>query len=285
MGGLGNQLFQITTVIAYAIKYNVQFIFTYDDVLHIGRDRNTYWNHFLKGLETFTTKNSNITNDTINTRFLQYKEQTFHHIPIPFLGNVDVKLYGYYQSYLYFYDYYEEIIKMIDLRQQQKDIITKYEYYFIPDKLQISMHFRLGDYKTKPDYHQILPYSYYFQALSQIRSSTKDKFMRVLFFCENEDNEDVYRTIQKLEEQFPYSFEFVKIDDKISDWEQLLIMSNCDYNIIANSTFSWWGAMFNKKHNVPNFVYYPSIWFGKALDSYNTNDLFLPTWKKIELEI
>ena len=55
----------------------------------------------------------------------------------------------------------------------------------------------------------------------------------------------------------------MKVDDNIPDWKQMLIMANCDANIIANSTFSWWGAYFNK--NPKKIVCYPNVWFGQSI--------------------
>ena len=55
-------------------------------------------------------------------------------------------------------------------------------------------------------------------------------------------------------------------------------MSLCEHNIIANSTFSWWGAYFNT--NVNKIVCYPSLWFGKNCNN-NVKDLFPEKWIKI----
>ena len=54
MGGLGNQLFQICTTIAYGIETNRKIVFPYSENLRIGITRPTYWNNFLSGLKTFT---------------------------------------------------------------------------------------------------------------------------------------------------------------------------------------------------------------------------------------
>ena len=65
----------------------------------------------------------------------------------------------------------------------------------------------------------------------------------------------------------------------MSDWEEMLAMSLCNHNIIANSTFSWWGAYFNS--NEDKIVCYPSVWFGPELKNNNTVDLFPEEWKCI----
>ena len=58
------------------------------------------------------------------------------------------------------------------------------------------------------------------------------------------------------------------------------LMSNCDHNIIANSSFSWWGAYFNQ--NKGKIVCYPSIWFGPVLkDKHFIRDLCPEEWVKI----
>ena len=64
--------------------------------------------------------------------------------------------------------------------------------------------------------------------------------------------------VSVLKEEFP-DFSFVKVSNTITDWEQLLIMSCCEHNIIANSTFSWWGAYLNQ--NQDKIVCYPNKWF------------------------
>jgi hypothetical protein len=73
-----------------------------------------------------------------------------------------------------------------------------------------------------------------------------------------------------------YNITIVMCNYEIPDYEQLLLMLLISHNIIANSTFSWWGAYFNT--NVNKIVCYPSIWNGS---NNNVEDLFLKDWIKI----
>jgi hypothetical protein len=96
---------------------------------------------------------------------------------------------------------------------------------------------------------------------------------------QKEDEEDVQIIIDKLKTKFP-ECRVVKIDHRIVDWEQMLMMSLCRHNIIANSSFSWWGAYFNLRED--KIVCYPDVWFGpKLADINDTRDLFPETWSKI----
>jgi hypothetical protein len=83
--------------------------------------------------------------------------------------------------------------------------------------------------------------------------------------------------ISKLSGKYP-QVSFIKVDDAIPDWKQLLIMSCCHDNIIANSTFSWWGAYFNETPE--KIVCYPDRWFGPKLNN-DVRDLFIDSWTKI----
>ena len=72
---------------------------------------------------------------------------------------------------------------------------------------------------------------------------------------------------------------FMKVPGELDDWEQMLLMSLCKHHIIANSTFSWWGAYFSRGGGM---VYYPNKWFGSALGEKKMKDLFLEKlWKKV----
>jgi hypothetical protein len=68
----------------------------------------------------------------------------------------------------------------------------------------------------------------------------------------------------------------------MDDYEQMLLMSSCRHNVIANSTFSWWGSYLG--NTTKKIVCYPSLWFGVKLKQKDTKDLFPPEWTKITVE-
>ena len=85
------------------------------------------------------------------------------------------------------------------------------------------------------------------------------------------------RFMEPLRHEFP-ELTFIVIDHNIPDWKQMLTMAICKYNVIANSTFSWWGAYFNS--NEDKIVCYPDPWFGPSAN-HNVDDLFPDTWTRI----
>ena len=273
IGGLGNQLFCIFATICYAIKQNQKFTFLNKKEIYYGTDRdNMYFNNFLLELEPFTTGNINepnmeIIHDTHNFEYFDFPS---------FPKEKNVLLNGYFQTDKYFKEYYKPICKMINLNS--KRLHTKYKYKYEYQNL-ISMHFRLGDYKNLPQYHCILSSTYYKNALKYvIDNSTGGDILDVLYFCEKEDEETVSNIVSEIQAQFPKII-FIKIDYSIKDWEQLLIMSLCKHNIIANSTFSWWAAYFNDNEN--KIVCYPDKWYGPMLSYINQNDFYPNSWIKI----
>ena len=66
-------------------------------------------------------------------------------------------------------------------------------------------------------------------------------------------------------------------DGKLEDFEELILMSHCQHNIIANSSFSWWGAWLNNNPN--KIVMAPKQWF--ITKKMNTIDLIPDSWIKI----
>lgn len=283
MGGLGNQLFQIFATIAYAIQHNHGFIFPYSHELRANTTRYTYWETFLASLKPFTTANpdTSITNADLDRMHMIHMLQ-HEHIEIPPCDrNHAFRVHGYFQSYKYFEKEKDIIYNMIGLANWVKLIRNENARLFRNDNYKISMHFRLGDYKHIQYCHNILPFYYYKNALSVITQPlSNDKKITVFVFREKEDNETVENMVNQLREIWP-SLEFVTMDDSIEDWKQMLLMSCCDSNIIANSSFSWWGAYIN--NNPDKVVCYPSRWFGPTLQHNYIGDMFPSKWQKIDV--
>jgi hypothetical protein len=121
-----------------------------------------------------------------------------------------------------------------------------------------------------------MTYEYYRDALTYIQNQDNST-INVLYFCEEEDIDDVLVTIDKLKGHFP-DFIFERAPNSLCDWQQLLLMSCCKNNIIANSSFSWWAAWFNT--NMNKCVCYPKVWFGPNVQ-HDTRDLCPPEWTAI----
>jgi hypothetical protein len=157
-------------------------------------------------------------------------------------------------------------------------------YVILADDLEktISLHFRIGDYKLIPNMFPVLPYEYYEKSIlllsEQMKNNSSVCFIKVLYFFEDKDLEDVNFIINKLKVKFS-NLEFIKVDFLLDDWEELLLMSCCKYNIIANSSFSWWAAYLNE--NKDKIICYPEKWFGINKSSNDTKDLFLREWNNI----
>ena len=128
-------------------------------------------------------------------------------------------------------------------------------------------------------HHPIMPIKYYASALNHIKNNLKPLTRgTILYFCEDVDLFYVESAIITLKQMSP-EWTFKRCPGEITDWQQMLLMSLCDHHIIANSTFSWWGAYFN--NNEDKIVCYPEKWFGEALQQNNTCDLCPPEWTRI----
>lgn len=259
--GLCNQLFMIFTGISYAIDNNIDFC------IYIKNISCNYFNNFLLNL------NNKVVNN-INFDYLNYNEKDYHYNIIPVNKNINIE--GFFQSYKYFEKNYNTIINIIDIPNKKKELYNKYKYLF--NKNNIAIHFRIGDYYGLQYYHPILKFDYYINSLKFIEEKINNKDFNIYIFYQKCDIILIDIYINKLN-NLGYK-NCYKINEDIEDYDQLLLMSLCNHFIIANSTFSWFGAYMSE--NINKIVCYPSIWFGEGHKNNNTKDLFPINWNKIE---
>lgn len=270
MGGLGNQLFQIFALINLSLEARIAFnlpVSKLDNVSPLDKNskRPTYWNNIFKLLQKFIVQFEkpyiNIY-EPDNGKYYNLCDLELH-------SNKNYKLIGYFQTEKYFIKNYDNIKRLIGIDKLRENIKDKYK-----DLLNeaVSLHFRIGDYIMKPECHPILPIEYYVKAINKIQEIENIK--KIVYFFERKDKALVHKNIEYLQNMFP-GIDFISSPTNLEDWQELLLMSCCKSNIIANSTFSWWAAYLNDNNN--KIICYPSIWFGKAINKL-TNDLFPNSW-------
>ena len=271
MGGLGNQLFQIFCLLNYSLKYKTAFRLPLSkrdllSPLDNKSPRPTYWENIFKNLSQFLVQ--------FEAPSILYQETSFLYTKIPELDfQHNYKLFGYFQSYKYFEENYDNILRLLDISNKIKMVKENNKRYF--DKRTISLHFRIGDYITRPDCHPILNEDYYIKAILYI--TERAKVEQILYFGEFGDQKLIEERITKLKQFFP-DIDFVWCNFNLPDWEQMLLMASCEHNILANSSFSWWGAYLNR--NLSKMVCYPTVWFGSSMKN-DLRDLFPEKWIKI----
>lgn len=176
-----------------------------------------------------------------------------------------VYLDGYFQSYKYFDSIRETLLKDFTL----KDGFSA-EAVLIKNQIEqagqsVAMHIRRGDYVVAyKDWHGSLDTRYYEAGLADI----KKKHPNVTLFIFSDDIEWAKQNLR-----FENPIVFVSRPG-LQAIEELQLMSLCTHQVIANSSFSWWGAWLNK--NPEKIVVAPKQWLAAA--DINTKDLLPLDW-------
>jgi len=173
----------------------------------------------------------------------------------------NVSLFGFFQSEKYFTNVREELLEDFTFRGNIKEECEKFiKEYDRP----IALHIRRTDY-SQYDHHPIQPISYYADALDHF-----DKDRQVFVF--SDDPMWCHDEALFSDDRF-----MISTNDHLVD---LCMMSLCSDFIIANSSFSWWGAWLSTNENKK--VIAPKKWFGPPLDKENdTSDLYCEGWTVI----
>ena len=273
-GGLGNQMFQFAAGYAAARRNNVKLS------LDLRRfNRKPLHNGFeLQNVFDIYSK-VNFLNKTLSSKFINIKEilnkidKTFHSFEEPHFQYTPkilsipkhTVLNGYWQSELYFKDYTQEI-KKIFIFSNQLDKKNSLIANDINQNNSISIHIRRGDYLLKENNNHYVDLSKYY--LKAIEESAK-LFNNPKYFIFTDDSLWVTKNLIL---NYPYTI--VDVNDGINSFFDMYLMSICKSNIIANSSFSWWGAWLNNKKD--KIVYAPKHWFNDR--SVYTSDLIPSSW-------
>ena len=181
-----------------------------------------------------------------------YTEPAFHYTEIPLkqtTGQI-VNLNGFYQSHKYFENNRDIILNLLT---PNIGFGIKWGY--------TAIHVRRGDYVNLQNCYQQLDVAYYNQAMRMINSRHYIVFSDDIGWCK----------------QNFVGGDFIFSEGR-SPVEDLALQLACENNIIANSSFSWWGAYLNI--NPLKKVIAPAAWFGPELP-HNTKDLLPESWVKI----
>jgi len=261
-GGLGNQMFQLAATYSHAKKNKDTAVFNLDNshTPNQGQNSSKYKN------KLFTFNNLSNVYDICNKPFVQ-EGHSFCEIPY----EPNQQLQGFFQSEKFFLDHKEEIKKIfIDgLRKGYEENWSKVindlkNLSNTVNKPIVSIHIRRGDYLRFRGVHDPCPIEYY-------KKSMECMYQKIGDFCPYFISDD----IEWCKKTFGNIGLFSKYNDEIDD---LILMVNCDHNIIANSSFSWWGAYLNSNPN--KIIIGPKDWFG-PVGPKDTEDIIPNSWLKI----
>lgn len=248
-GGLGNYLFQIVAAYTHSLDMNTECLFNEKKAHRIHRPISVYKDNILR--------NVNFTNNNISCSNTHYEHLLgFNYNELPKIN--DLHLDGYYQTEKYFNHRREDVLNLFKPREEDIKYITD-KYGDLSNAC--SIHIRHGDYVDKKDHHPVCSLDYYKKGVEIIGGSKFLIFSDDIEWCKlNFKGES-----------------FIFVENEL-DYIDLYLMSMCPNNIIANSTFSWWGAWLN--NSVNKIVIAPKQWFGSA-KRLNTDDVIPEEWIQI----
>lgn len=159
---------------------------------------------------------------------------------------------GYFQSEKYFSHTKNELTKQFSFKQS---ILDKSKELFNDAENYVSVHIRRTDYTNLQEYHPLISKEWYEEAMKYFGD---DKF---LFFSDD---------IEWCKNNFDISNMFSESNDKYVD---MCTMTRCKGHIIANSSFSWWGAYLGNGKTIA-----PKTWFGPNINHQNDGSIYCKNW-------
>ncbi len=198
------------------------------------------------------------------------KESRFPHFEPEILAlPPNVYLDGYWQSARYFQQIEEVLRKDLQLIKPLSPYSLNLRSQ-IMQKEAVSLHIRRADYISSSYILNLIGICeppYYHQAISEILQ----RVPKAHFFIFSDEP-----GWAKANLKLPEAHTLVEPPAPTKDYEDMILMSNCQHHIIANSTYSWWGAWLNPSKS--KVVIAPKKWFNSWPDHV---DLFLPNWIRL----
>lgn len=261
LGRLGNQMFQYAALrgIAHNRDYNFCLPIYQNEIDDgIGNKLRTELFSVFR-MESITALNIQLIDKDrpiVSEKGFEFDENLFNACPDW------VSLYGFFQSEKYFKNV-EDIIRA-DFKFKSEILDPCQEMIEGVDS-PISLHIRRTDYLSNNQNHNNLGLDYYEKALKEF-----DDNRQVIVFSDDPE---------WCKKQELFSSDRFLVSENESGYVDMCLMSLCKDHIIANSTFSWWGAWLceNKEKRVIS----PRDWFGPNLKNNNLKDLIPETWIQI----
>lgn len=293
IGGLGNQMFQYAAGRSVALRkedtYKLDISgFEFQNKLDTPRSYELNIFNIKAGIATpreiekLKQRNGSFLHNVVKNRIplvakyifpdskSYYSENIYHRFESRILTiSGDAYLEGWWHSEKYFREFEEIIRKDFTFK---KPLQEKYGRLIkdVRKDGSVSLHVRLGDYvgKYRGYFSECSP-GYYEKAIKAIAKKTRIR--KIFIICE-----DISWIKNNLKIDYGYAY-LPKAESK-RDWQDCLrLMSFCDHQIIANSSYSWWGAWLNS--NPHKVVAAPSKWFVEP--KLDTKDLIPSSWIKI----
>ena len=246
-GQLGNQMFQYALLLGIKYKKKVPIII----------DPQTKENSYL--FTFFDLKEYKLGEFNPEATYLE-KQHSFN--PDVFNVTQDINYVGYFQTDKYFKHCSKRVRKEFTFKKELvKRVRERLKEY--KGKNLVSLHVRRGDYLANPTYHPQPPNEYYYKAMNMLDDGN------TIFICVSND-------IQWCKENLKKDNLVYEMNDLIFD---LCLISKCNNHIIANSSFSWWGAWLGVSPYKK--VIAPKIWFGPAAGGLDTRDIYCKNFIKL----
>jgi hypothetical protein len=233
-GRLGNQMFQYATLYSIAKRNNYEFGIPFS----CRNAEDDYRDLCLQDcFSSLTAKDS-----TGFTPVAQIQENTNLFIPEFFNVKDNIDLFGYFQTDKYFKHCRDDILKEFTFNNSIKEKCKNLKQSLNNEV--ISIHMRFGDYEKFSDVYPRPTPEYYSSAFDML-----PKNATIVLFSDDLNKASLF--FKQIGKNF-------KIFENLNKFEDMCLMTLCDYHIMANSSFSWWGAWLgNSKKTIA-----PKAWYG-----------------------